>query len=260
MVSSLDPRQDLAEGLRAAVHECLRAAHEALNADSGVSAVHDARKLCKRARAALDLVGGRSAREVGRSIADGARLLSAVRDADVLARLVKDHGWAIEVPAPSNREELCQRAAEALARASLAAEKIRYERAEAPHLDRRLVRSWKLARRAMWASVEARQRDGSTDVHETFHQWRRRVKRLQVQCLLLADVRPVLASSAEGLDSLQEVLGTLHDLAVLREVAPSDQPDLDDEIALYVHRAISEGRTVLALRASELAASLQSHE
>lgn len=245
MVSTLNPKVEVAVGLREIVRGWLDEAIEALADGATAGGVHQARKACKRARAALDLLGGQHAREVSRTIADAARLLSNIRDVDVMEQMIAEHGWSIPLPRVGDRDVVATRAASELDEARQQADRLRYERAEEHHLRARLVETWRTARRAMRRAAA-----GDADL-ELFHDWRKRVKRTHAQCVLLSEHHPALLPLIRDLDELQEVLGTLHDLTVLRELSPTEQPEVNDEIALHVHRAIARGQVALALRAKE---------
>lgn len=258
MPSILDPNVPVGEGLRSVVSAWLDGAASALAGGGAVQAVHEARKACKRARAALHLVGGKRARALSAEVAAAARWIAPVRDADVLRALIARQGWSFAVEEVPDREDLAARAAAAVREARRSVDPLRFDRVTDEHVDVRLVRSWRSARRALWAAAEARN-DDPAGAGEQFHAWRKKVKRLHAQSVLLSERHPKLGAPAQDLDSLQDLLGSLHDLTVLRDVAAAPGPhlrELDDEIALHEQRALAEGRATFALRPSEFASSL----
>lgn len=248
MASVLDPHGELGPRLRGAVIGWLDEAIAALAHGATVRGTHEARKACKRVRAALDLVGGSAARASSRQVADAARQLAPVRDFDVMQALVASKGWEIPLPTLPDRGDVGLSAALALHDARTAAAALNYEGGH-DHAER-FLDSWRSARRRMKSACAP-----GADA-DAFHSWRKRVKRTHAQCLLLCDLYPALAPLARELDTLQEVLGDLHDLSVLRDLSPANNFDLDDEINVHERRAVAVGRVALALRPRELARAL----
>ena len=196
--------------------------------DHGASekAVHEARKACKRARATVALVQrGLAACDVQRldhAFRDAARSIGPVRDADVmrrtLASLAMANGSAVAAPIVEDREARGESAIVALDRARSLVLAQDFGPLDHRELTAGLLASWKKAR-STWDDVDV-DRSG-----ESFHEWRKAVKRLLYHVQLLVEIDPDVMSGLESqLDVLQEALGDHHDLHVLAETAPPADP------------------------------------
>ncbi|MEN0061965.1 MAG: CHAD domain-containing protein [Myxococcota bacterium] len=191
--------------------------------------VHAARKASKRARAVAYLlrptIGGTAWRVVDVAFRDAARLLGPLRDADV-AR----HTLGPDAPPRPDLPDIEARAIGAYQAAYDAAMALDLQNVGQDALVAGLAASWRNARQA------SRVLD-PTDP-ETFHDWRKVVKRLFYQVQLISSLdEPVLGSLVKQLDVLQEALGDHHDTLVAAELtAPTE--------ALLTRRRELEGQTV----------------
>ncbi len=238
MAYRLSIDDDVAGTVRACAREQLAGAAERLErADADpVTAVHEARKHLKKARAllrlALPALGSRAYRAENDALRAIALALSAARDADVRVQTTAalDRHAAGRLPAETF-EQL---------RAALVAEAAdgRGDGRAAPVLDVLVaelraaelrVEAWPLDR-AGWDDLLA----GATRAYargraafdaaraeptpESLHAWRKRAKDLWYHQRLLAPAWPgVLGAQAEEAHALTELLGDDHDLAVLAE-------------------------------------------
>jgi CHAD domain-containing protein len=226
---------------------------ERLAADPG-TAVHEARKDVKKARALLRLyrrgLRGSAYRRENRALRNAGRELSLLRDAHVLRHTVDAvaERFAGRLPAgafDALRDRLgaddvsageVARAVEG-ARGRLARSLIRVDGWDARGADpaalrKELGRTYARGARAMERA--ARQRSD-----EALHEWRKRVKDLRYQQELIRPAWPdLLAAQAKAAKELGELLGDDHDLAVLeqRAGAAGDIAQLDDVLELVAHR------------------------
>lgn len=230
-----DERAD--DGLRRIVHEQVDKAIAELE-DRGVEpheAVHQARKRCKKIRAAVRLVrgafGGRYKAENAR-YRDLQRRLSDVRDAEALIEAfdkLMERFQAQVVPRAfrSIRDELVDRKRriaeevvdlDARRREVLDELECARERVDEWSLDERgfeafekgLKKTYDRARKAMKIAY----RKPSS---ENFHEWRKRVKYHWYHIRLLQNLWPELMKPRrDALSELSDLLGDDHDLAILR--------------------------------------------
>ncbi|QBI21640.1 CHAD domain-containing protein [Egibacter rhizosphaerae] len=239
MAFELEPVRPLPDEVRRVAGETLDDALGRLRGETGETLemrIHEARKRTKEARAVLRLarpaLGESAFRAHNRALRDAARLLSPVRDAQVLHTLVADHdveAAAVDAPDP----DAAERAAEALEarvrseqgrlaqartvqRTVEAIAEVRSGVAEWPLVGDRwrtigpgLRRSWKLARDGMAEVARGR-------AAEARHEWRKRVKDTWYHLRLLTPLWPEsLATEAEEAHRLSDLLGDVQDLAVL---------------------------------------------
>jgi CHAD domain-containing protein len=215
------------------------------------TAIHEARKDLKKARAVLRLVRARLGDELYRAendrLRDAGRMLSAVRDAEVkldTVRALRDH-FPEEMPAApyeslvaaleGERRELTDRRAalaDAWRSADQAAAMIEASRAriddwplEGP--------AWKLVKKGLATSYRRsrkRFRDTvSEPTPETVHEWRKRVKDLWYHLRLIRGSWPeMLGGLADQTHELSDLLGDHHDLTVLGEDVRSREAELGD--------------------------------
>ena len=118
----------------------------------------------------------------------------------------------------------------------------------------------RVARDGRNAMMEVREKGRTED----FHEWRKQVKYLRHQFGLLRKVWPDVLDAMEGsADELGELLGTDHDLAVLRERAESEPvlPPATREVLLrridarragLQHEALDLGRRLYAEKPASL--------
>lgn len=234
MGNGISPGEHVGNSVRRLAHDRLQPAVEALELSPGNDldeVVHDVRKRCRKVRALLRLVRAEVGDDVYRrengALRAAARVLSAVRDTAVLVE-VHDGLVASGGIAPKGfRDRLVDRhehlKGELLAgdelprvRESLAAV---LERTEAwpvtsddwEGLGAGMERVYRGGRKAMAAAYD----DPGT---ERFHEWRKQVKYLRHQLELVRPVWPeVLEAMAATAAETGDLLGTDHDLAVLRD-------------------------------------------
>jgi CHAD domain-containing protein len=109
-----------------------------------------------------------------------------------------------------------------------------------------LKRTYKRGRRNM---AIAYKHDHSA---ELFHDWRKRVKDLWYQMLVLSAIWPaVLPALAEQMHKLSEILGDAHDLAVLRE-AIVQMPEIKSEETQALLKLIDDEQAMLEQSAQAL--------
>ncbi len=197
-------------------------------------AVHEVRKRCKKLRALLRLIGPNlaCAKAEERAVRDAARLLSPIRDAQVLIETL-DHvvaGFAGQVDRRDYRRlraHLLERR-DALAAAANGIDGALLQfRAEVAAFAKRVSR-WSLDaggfdafaaglkqsyRRGRKGLAKARAAPNAT----TLHDWRKQVKYHQAHAQLLRPIWPALLTSRQRAASeLADVLGDDHDLAVFQ--------------------------------------------
>ncbi len=248
MAYRLSIEDDVPGSVRAVAREQLAGAVERLEraGEDPVTAVHQARKHLKKARALLRLVRPALGREAYRSendaLRDTARALSGRRDADVLvatASALSEHA-AGRLPADVFAQLRDALAAEAAAGAGggepgdhaltdvLAALRAAEQRVGEWPLDDAdwetpiagVTRAYARGRKAFAVARE-------TPSPELLHDWRKRAKDLWYHQRLLKPVWPgVLVAQADAAHTLTELLGDDHDLAGLaaRLVAPAPLP------------------------------------
>lgn len=227
--------------------------------------VHAARRAIKRTRALVRLVRaglGAHFELADVELRDAGRRLAARRDAavaaDVLARLVPAPTPALAALAAdlARAREAAGAEPDALARAAADLARVRARVAAWPALEDDwsllepgLRTSYRRGRAAMRAALRR-------PSAEAFHAWRRRVKDLWYQTLLLQRVwKDVQAAWARALGELAEVLGEDHDLEVLR-LALAARPDLDADARRDVLARADARSAQLRARAAALGARL----
>lgn len=268
----LEPSAPVPDELLRVLLAQTRGAIDALRGSDRVIAVHEARKACKRARALLRLVrvgvDARRWRDIDRGYRDAARALSALRDADVTARIVVDvageaPGLVWRVPGAPERPE--EALADAVSRLEAVASRLAgldLSSVESDTIVYALQDSWRDARSAL---SEARDDEDP----EVVHDWRKTAKRVYHQLQLLEGLwPPVLGGFVRELDALQEVLGDHHDLSVVaaavdRERSAPDAVDrLDRELQARARQrrdeALRRGTLLFAASPKTLGALLAS--
>jgi excisionase family DNA binding protein len=218
--------------------------------------VHDARKSCKRIRAAYrlirDEVGHDLYRQENIRFRDTARLLAKARDTWVMIRtlekLITTHGERLPIGIFSGiKQELTEQyektlAMELLDRTTIPAvlstldeaciqiQNLPIYREDFSAFRRSIRRVYTRGRRAMQLAY-------TQPSSEVFHEWRKRVKYLWYQIEILEALWPnVLSQLADELHSLSEYLGDDHDLAVLRMTVLDTSADfeIDQELLLLI--------------------------
>jgi excisionase family DNA binding protein len=214
--------------------------------------VHDARKSCKRIRAAYRLIRDEIGRDLYRQenirFRDTARLLAKARDTWVMIRtldmLVATHEDQLPQQAFSGiRQNLTELYEATLAQelkdqttipavlntldeACHQIENLPIEREDFSAFGRSIRRVYARGRRAMRLSY-------TQPSSEIFHEWRKRVKYLWYQLEILEALWPnILSQLADELHSLSEYLGDDHDLAVLRTTVLDSSAGFENELEL----------------------------
>lgn len=262
MAYRLKRGEPLTEALRRIVREQLGAALDELgDAELDVhETIHQTRKRCKKARAALRLVrpGLKRYPEANARLRDAARLLAAPRDA-------QSHLEALDALA-GHYEGLLAPEALAPVRAGLEAHRaglsgpdsdIALRMAEVAgqlHRAREAAAAWRVKGpryevlagglaasygRGRRARAEAYERPSS----ERFHEWRKRAKYHRYHVRLLATAWPeVLDPTREALHDLTDLLGEAHDLAVLRARLVADPVAFGGYRPVQVVSALADAR------------------
>jgi CHAD domain-containing protein len=243
-----EPDQPVPDEARRVLLEQIRVARASLAAVATPTAIHETRKACKRARAALDLLkeglGAEAIEPLRTILRDAARTIGPVRDADVLGALVTKMELHVAVDEPVDRAARLAAAADALAQAEELALALDTTELQPPLLLSGLTRAWAKARKA---HQKARRSRDPGAVHE----WRKATKRLLHQIELLDHVAPALDGLRKLVDDLQHQLGDHHDLSVLHNVAGGDEPAsqvLEGKAADLEDRALAAGDLMFAAK------------
>jgi CHAD domain-containing protein len=275
MAYRLEPDETLANGLRRVVVEQVEAAvdHLELTGDDPASAVHEARKRSKEARAALRLLRGSlgdDARIAAReALKAAARRVAFARDAEASVstldtlrhhrRLLRKERAPVEDELRARRatarqgltSKLQKEVARAFEKATSALPEVTYASPEM--VASALARVHRRGRDAMQAAY-------ATGHDEAFHDWRHQTKDLWYAVRLFEGAWPgPLGALAGELQSLSQCLGEEHDLTVLRTGlapaadAPADAPAL---LTPRVDRAIERRRHQLRVDAHDAGARL----
>lgn len=220
--------------------------------------VHELRKNVKKTRALLRLVrpGLRDFEQQNAALREAARLISPLRDADVLAltfdraagrtdlpqaktaairdRLAPASGAAIK---PEERLEAHRQAVSGI-EAGIEGWKIRHKGFDA--LSGGLERSWDACRRSM---RKARDRSDA----ESLHLYRKRVKDHWYHARLLSPIWPeMIAAHVAACDRLGEDLGDARDLAILVETLGGSAFSGDETAAAIAAAAREDEASLLA--------------
>jgi CHAD domain-containing protein len=270
----------LSDGIRRIVDEEIDQAVTELRGetdDTRDAAVHSARKRCKRLRALLrlgrDALGDEVYRCENTAIRDAARLLSPVRDAQVLvntldavvdatdgqldAHAVAQTRRALKAAHGRMRQQMLYRgtASEQAIGALVAVQQRSHDwpLGELGFEDLRpgLRRVYRRGRRAMEQAYE-------DPTPERFHEWRKRVKYLWHHLELLEPAWPGLMSAlADETHDLSDMLGDEHDRTVLG-VRVRERPDLiaDQDVARVLTATLSDQRQQLRAAARPLGAKV----
>ncbi len=210
----------------------LKRAHHHLEQDAGKN-VHAARKSVKKARAIVRLLREAKAaglRKDGRRLRAAGRILSKLRDADVVLGTLGRLNGVVRAPAhtlATIRRELTHARARTISDA--ATDRGIAQAAHALRAVRRSATDWKvpaiepldcpeLVKGAYRAGRKAMRRAQRTSRASDLHEWRKRIKLLWYELRLLEQWAPSLDALIEDLDKLQTALGEHHDLFVLRSM------------------------------------------
>lgn len=254
--------EPVADGLRRCAREQLEAAIARLEDDvhkDPVSAVHGARKALKKERSLLRLsrgmLGGRERRRENRALRGAAGQLGRARDADALldALTVLDERYAGQIPQTTIlavqerlreeryaartalvQDDIPGRVAVALRGSLAGVDGWRLRGQKWSHVSPGLGREYARGRRAM-------RRANKKPSPARMHDWRKRSKDLWYHLRLLHPLDPgMMRGQAKDAHRLADLLGDLHDLAVLREALPRLSTgvvaDTDALLALVEHR------------------------
>ncbi len=266
MAFRLDPGEAGNGVQRVVVEQVARAMRSLISATAGTDdelddQVHDVRKRLKRVRAVLRLVRDPLGDEVYRAenarYRDLGRRIAPARD----ARVVRD--LHVRYIGPSERLEAQLLAARQAVREPALVEKVLRDLAdglgavggwslpgdEAVLFASGLRRTYRTGRRAM--AVEER----SPSI-EHRHEWRKAVKYHWHHLELVVEAWPaVVEARATEAHRLADLLGDDHDLAVLEELLPRPQLELEARAAELRRDALALGRRLYAEPPADLAAS-----
>lgn len=272
----LEADETLPEGLKRIAREQLDDALAHLAGEEGDSEderVHEARKSLKKVRAVIrlvrDEVGEDVYQQVNVQLRDAGRLLSDVRDAQVLSdtleRLreqtgpeIPDAGFARISSALDERRDairhrvLVEQDAGAAAAAEIADAR---GRIDAWPIDRADAKAF----RSSLQRTYARGRDAMDDAYgspgaETFHEWRKRAKYLWYHARILCPAAPgTLGELVDRTDQIGDLLGLDHDYAVLVQTLSSMEVlDGDDGLERSLRELVERRRFALQREASPL--------
>ncbi len=247
---------------------------------TATTAVHDARKGLRRARAVLELVSGAlpksERRAVGTALQEARRALSTIRDHAVAPETLGALTLGDRDRATAKR--ILDNAAEALPAISeikqLVAETAARAAAQGEALAAALPAEIELATlidgiRAVYA--EARHAHASSKKSKAwFHVWRRRAKELGYQLELLASHSGArLAAIHSEIDGLTDTLGPAVDLIMVREFISTYNQGVSENDLEHLRKAIDAalsdlmkdtrkaGRDLFAMKPKKLAKRLQ---
>ena len=259
----LQSTEAVAAGVRRAASEQLAGAatglRDAADPSGEADAVHEARKACKRARAALrvlrDAVGTKAYRQHNAAVRDTARVLAGTRDAVVvntaLRRLVRRandpavyDGLTLGQPATPPEVDA---AAVAETLGTLAADVAALELGSAPGFAPVAPGVRRVYRRGAAALALARK----APTTEHLHEWRKQVKYLWHTVELFAPAWPAaLDPLADETHRLSDQLGDDHDLALLAtRLDGRAEPTPGDLSGLLARRRVELQRRALPLGA-----------
>lgn len=262
----LEPGEPIEEGVQRLARERVDRALEALATehDAAVAGVHDARKRFKEVRALLRLVRdplGKTFPAENRCYRDLGRRLSGARDAEATVetfeRLVGHFPNALsEAEREAARAALTAR----LERNGRAVPETVNEVCAELHAARERIGHWTpdaTGFDALASGLRKTYRDGrrQRDVayahrtDEAFHEWRKRIKDHWYHIKLLrGSWAPVMTARQDQLKALSNLIGTDHDMAVLRRTL-SDEPGMLGDRALGMRVRELAGQAQAALRA-----------
>jgi CHAD domain-containing protein len=255
--------EPVADGLRRCAREQLEAAISSLDEDvheDPVTAVHSARKALKKERSLLRLSRGvldpRQRRKENRALRLAAQQLGRARDADALfdALAAINERFSGQLPEATTlaiQERL--REERYAARTTLLDEEIPTRVIEVLRASRQRIDGWRV-RAAGWSRLSvgltreyargrrAMRRAAKAPTPKRMHDWRKRSKDLWYQLRLLEPMAPgTIRGQAKDAHRLADVLGDLHDLAVLEAALPRLAEgivvDTDALRALIEHRS-----------------------
>jgi CHAD domain-containing protein len=233
MAYRLRSDESVADGLRRVARRELKRAVEQLQAEPPPdSAIHEARKSVKKARAVLRLIEGDRGKSLARSrkrLRTVNRALSRLRDADVMKetlstlnrknpRLFSEHTFARLQAQLNAHKEDAARTAIAKGSVNVAARELRKVR--------RAAKRWKPAHSrfaALGAGIKATHRRGRRAMARAikrptgaeFHEWRKQIKALWYELRLIDCCSAALRKDVRSLHRAETCLGEDHNVAVL---------------------------------------------
>lgn len=248
MSYKLKAGQGIAKNIRRIVTDEIDEARHALSHPAKPEVVHAARKSVKRIRSALRLargaISGSTFKRENDALREIGRLLSEVRDAEVLVESLERIKPELEAPALRRAMTIVRRHVEdrrrAIWRAATQADHAVDRARKALDAARSRAQRWKLdeqewpALRSGFARIYRQGRTRFDDAYarqdpDEFHAWRKRVKDLRYQVHLLRGVWPSIFDAWEDdLHTLTDLLGDDHDFAVLRLTITQDLHDKID--------------------------------
>jgi CHAD domain-containing protein len=240
-------------------------------------AVHDARKVCKRIRAALRLlrgsVGSGVYRRKNAQVRRAAKPLTAVRDAFILRKAVRNLPQAPEILRQGLSSEYraarlalgregAWAAIERLADIRHGFKDLEPHESEAVSAIAGVKRVYKAGRKAFKHAKHARHGDD-----EALHEWRKQAKYLLNQLRLLKTLFCIgFKKLRRHADELTQALGDDHDLAVLLDKLGAYHVEdarlfksIDERRSRLQERAFGAGRKLYRRSAREVAATIEEH-
>jgi CHAD domain-containing protein len=240
MAYQIEPAKPLGGEIARIARELLHDGMQGLGAKgSGKERIHHARTTCKKVRALLRLLRDRHrgfVRRENRRLRDASDLLASFRDAEVMlaaAQTLRPAGRDVRPALQALQRHLTAHRQSVLADRKGIAERLVVFRREL-HASQAAMKTWQPKERgfaAMELEIEAtyrrarrlgRRLDGAAPGAE-YHEWRKAVKAFGYQCRFLRGAWPEVAKSySREVDQLSELLGTEHDLTILKEFVTRD--------------------------------------
>lgn len=262
MTFQLRDGESLRKGLKRIARKQIDAALEELSGRPGGESVHEARKCFKKIRAMLRLVRPRIKQRVYRAEnyrwRDAGQVLAAIRDAKILIESLDkltEH-FADHIAGRSFgavRAELRNNLRNARKRL-LENPKTLGQVVATVALGRNHVKDWTDVPNR-WSSVGPALKSTYQRVRRAFakarevrrlpelHEWRKQVKYLRYQLLILQPLQPnVMEDLAKQAERVGDLLGDDHDLAVFRQVLEGYRERLADAGAVEILQALIDRR------------------
>lgn len=229
-----------------------------------VELIHELRKNVKKTRALLRLVrpGFDAYAKENAALRDAGRMLSGLRDADVLAQSFDKTAARVYTPpeilaalrrrvastpvAAADPDVTLKAHAEAIAEIAVRARKWKVAEDGFDAFEKGLERSWTAAGKAMRSAID-------NPTGEALHLWRKRVKDHWYHARLLQPIWPeMMTHHMAAAETLSETLGDARDLAFLAEALAALPEATDirtvarDEVARLLADARALGRRFLS--------------
>ncbi len=226
------------------------------------STIHSARKCFKKVRAVLRLardgLGNKRYRRENACFRDAARPLTEVRDTKVLIesfdKLMNHFADAISTKASANVREGLQANRRAVRKWVLNERKTIATVIEAIEKSRGRIRDWDFRRKG-WSAIcaglkgiykqgyRACAKAGGDSTVEQLHEWRKQAKYLWHELQILEPTRPeILDELSEQVHKLTDLLGSDHDLAVLRATVSAKPAAFGDDTSLRALHTLIDRR------------------